>query len=199
MIYNFSLDDAHCEIYYSSTVEFEQARAECLKEDNWLRKNYTKESLIIEEHLGYGVVYKISTGEPMCMGGLYHDPLYPADTARMLNRTYIFPKFRSNSISGFTLACKICHQHLVLPLINKNNFKCYFITMQNRDKETKGWWDVWKLAMDRAGDGYWQPGAGYVQTKDVNVQKCWQNYVYSGNFTLPTITHEQWLRLPEGN
>lgn len=198
MRFNFSLEDAHCEIYYSSTPEFEKARSECLEEDNWLRKNYTKESLVIEDHLGYGVVYKTSTGEPMVMGGLYRDPSYPEDTARMLNRTYIFPKFRSSSISGLALAYRVCHQHLIFPLIEKTDFKCYFITMQNRDKATKGWWNVWKLAMDKASDGYWTPGNGYIQTKNVNVQKCWQNFVYHGNLTMPTITHEQWLELPEG-
>lgn len=197
--FNFSLEDAHCEIYHSSSPAFEKVRSECLQEDNWLRKNYTKDSLIIEEHLGYGVVYKTSTGEPMVMGGLYQDPLYPSGTARMLNRTYIFPNFRSRSISGLALAYRVCHQHLIFPLIEKNNFDCYFITMQNRDKETKGWWDVWKLAMDKASDSYWTPGTGYIQTKDINVQKCWQNFVYKGNLTMPTITHNEWLNLPEGN
>jgi hypothetical protein len=197
--FNFSLDDAYCEIFYKSTPKFEQARTECLLEDNWLRKNYTPENLIVEEHHGYGVVYKKSTGEPMVMGGLYQDPLYPKDTARMLNRTYIFPKFRSASISGLVLAYRICHQQLIYPLIEENSFSCYFITMQNRDKPSKGWWNVWKLAMDKASDSYWSPADGYIQTKTVDVQKCWQNFVYRGNLTMPTITHEQWLSLPEGN
>lgn len=199
MTYNFSLSDAHCEIYYNSTPEFEQVRAGCLEEDNWLRTNYTKDALIVEEHLGYGVVYKTSTGEPMVMGGLYQDPSYPSNTARMLNRTYIFPKFRSKSISGLVMAYKICHEQLIFPLMEKNNFDCYFITMQNRDKETKGWWDVWKLAMDKASGNFWTPGEGYIQTKNINVQKCWQNFVYHGPLTMPTITHEQWALLIEGD
>lgn len=198
MRYNFSQEDAHCLIYHKSTPEFERVRDECLAEDNWLRKNYTKDSLIIEEHLGYGVVYKTSTGEPMVMGGLYRDPSYPENTARMLNRTYIFPKFRSASLRGLALAYRICHEQLIFPLMEQNNFECYFITMQNRDKETKGWWEVWKRAMALASDNHWTDGNGYIQTKDVNVQKCWQNFVYHGPLTMPTISHEQWLSLPEG-
>ena len=199
MQFNFSLDDAHCEIYYKSTPKFELARAECLLEDNWLRKNYTVDSLIIEEHLGYGVVYKTSTGEPMVMGGLYQDPSYPSNTARMLNRTYIFPKFRSSSLRGLALAYRICHEQLIFPLMKQNNFDCYFITMQNRDKETKGWWEVWKRAMSLASNDYWTAGEGYIQTKNVNVQKCWQNFVYHGPLTMPTITHDNWVSLPEGH
>jgi hypothetical protein len=198
MPYNFNLNDAHCEIFYKSTPEFELARAECLMEDNWLRKNYTKDSLIIEEHLGYGVVYKTSTGEPMVMGGLYQDSSYPSNTARMLNRTYIFPKFRSRSLKELSVAYKICHQQLIFPLIERNNFDCYFITMQNRDKETKGWWEVWKRAMSIASDYFWTDGEGYIQTKNINVQKCWQNFVYHGPLAMPTIDHTAWLSLPEG-
>lgn len=200
--YNFNLQDAHCIMYNYSTPEFEKVRTECLSEDNWLRKNYTKESLIIEEHLGYGVVYKTSTGEPMVMGGLYYDPCYPPNTARMLNRTYIFPKFRSASLSGLALAYSICHQHLIFPLITRNNFDCYFITMQNREKPSRGWWKIWKTAMATASDNYWNDGVGYVQTKGINVQKCWQNFVYHeitpGSFTMPTILHDKWEMLDEG-
>jgi hypothetical protein len=97
------------------------------------------------------------------------------------------------------LAYQICHEQLIFPLIEKNNFDCYFITMQNRDKETKGWWDIWKRAMSIASGNYWTDGQGYVQTKYIPVQKCWQNFVYHGPLSLPTITHDQWLQLPRGN
>lgn len=194
----FDLEDAYCEFFYKDSSKFEQIRDECLKEDNWLRKNYTKESLIIEEHLGYGVVYKKSTKEPMVMGGLYQDQSYHENTARMLNRTYVFPKFRSNSISELSAAYKICHEYLIFPLIKENNFSCYFITMQNRKKNSKVWWNIWQTAMSNASNSYWISGEGYLQTKNINVQKCWQNFVYHGELSMKTITHEDWLKLPEG-
>jgi hypothetical protein len=195
----YSLDDAHAKIFYKTCDEFEEARAICLQEDNWLKKNYTKDNLVIEDHLGYGVVYKTSTGEPMVMGGLYQGAHYPSNTARMLNRTYIFPKFRSKSIRGLITAYNICHEHIIFPLIAKHPFECYFITMQNRDKETKGWWNIWKLAMSKASGNYWTDGPGYIQTCPWNVQKCWQNFVYHGHFNMPTISQEDWASLPKGD
>jgi hypothetical protein len=198
MNYPFSLDDATAKIFYNTCDEFEEAREICLQEDNWLRKNYTKENLVIEDHVAFGIVYKKSTGEPMVMGGLYQADHFPTGTARMLNRTYIFPKFRSKSIRGLALAYRICHENLIFPMIEKHKFDSYFITMQNRSKETKGYWDVWKLAMRKASGNYWIDGNGYIQTCPWNVQKCWQNFVFKGNTNMPTITHEQWLQLEEG-
>jgi len=194
----YSLTDAHTKIFYKSCDEFEKVRELCLQEDNWLKKNYTKENLIIEDHIAYGVVYKTSTGEPMVMGGVYQGDNYPRNTARMLNRTYVFPKFRSKSLRTLIVAYNILHEHLIFPLIKEQQFECYFITMQNRDKETKGWWDIWKLAMSKASNNYWTDAPGYIQTCPWNVQKCWQNFVYHGNFNMPTITQEEWELLDVG-
>lgn len=201
MRYPFSLDDCHYEIYYSETPAFKKVREECLSEDNWLKKNYTTDSLIVEEHSGFGVVYKTSTGEPIVMGGVYRDPSYPEHTARMINRTFTFPKFRSRDKSCLLLGFQILHKYLIYPLMDANEYTCYIITMQNRyNRITKGWWDIWKYTMSQASNGLWIPGKGYVQTKNVPVQKCWQNFVYCGGpFTLPTITQEEWSNLPEGN
>jgi len=54
----YELTDTYIKIYYQSTPEFEITRDLCLQEDNWLRSNYTKENLVVEQHTGYGVVYQ---------------------------------------------------------------------------------------------------------------------------------------------
>ena len=74
----YDLTNTHIEIYYNSTPEFEHVRDICLQEDNWLRYNYTKENLVVEQHTGYGVVYQKSTGKPMVMGGVFNDSRYPS-------------------------------------------------------------------------------------------------------------------------
>lgn len=66
----YNLRDTYIEVYYKSSPEFERVRELCLEEDNWLRDNYTRENLILEEHTGYGVVYQESSGKPMVMGGV---------------------------------------------------------------------------------------------------------------------------------
>ena len=67
MGHRYDLTNTHVEIYYKSTPEFEKARDLCLKEDNWLRNNYTKDNLKIEEHTGYGVLYQTNTGNGRCI------------------------------------------------------------------------------------------------------------------------------------
>lgn len=65
----FAIGKVYHKIYHTSCEEFEAVRNKCLEEDNWLRNNYTKENLVIEDHKGYCVVYNVETHEPIVMGG----------------------------------------------------------------------------------------------------------------------------------
>jgi hypothetical protein len=199
----YDLSDTRIEIYYEPTPEFEAVRGICLQEDNWLRYNYTQDNLKIEDHLGYGVVFQVSTGKPMVMGGVFNDTRYPANVAKMINRLYTFPDFRmthTNMTDGFRVTCS-----LIDALERLNQFDVYLITMQNRARGGKRWWDTWVKHMDIASNGKWTLGTGYLQTCPWNVQKCWQNFVYHettpGAFAAwnpGLITDEQWYTLPEG-
>jgi hypothetical protein len=202
-MYRYDLTNTHIEIYYQSTPEFEEVRNICLEEDNWLRQNYIKENLVIEKHTGYGVVYQTSTGKPMVMGGVFNDGRFPGNVAKMINRLYTFPEFRmgfSDMTDGFRVTCS-----LIDKLIEINNYDLYLITMQNRNRGGKRWWDTWVRHMDIASEGKWNLGSGYIQTCSANVQKCWQNYVYmemtKGSFNAwnpNTINDNTWVTLEEG-
>jgi hypothetical protein len=203
MLNRYDLSNTHIKIYYESNEEFENVRGLCLEEDNWLRYNYTRENLVIEQHTGYGVVYQSSTGKPMVMGGVFTDDRYPKNVAKMINRLYTFPEFRmkhTDMTDGFRVTCS-----LIDALMSVNNYEIYLITMQNRPRGGKRWWDVWCHHMDIASNGKWNRRDGYIQTCPWPVQKCWQNFVYletvNGAFNLwnPTVIDDNvWLAMPEG-
>lgn len=199
----YDLTDTHIEIYYNSTPEFERVRDRCLQEDNWLRYNYTTENLVVEQHTGYGVVYQKSTGKPMVMGGVFNDGRYPKNVAKQINRLYTFPEFRmkhTDMTDGFRVTCS-----LIDALERVNSYDIYLITMQNRPRGGKRWWDTWVKHMDIASSGKWTLGQGYAQTCPWPVQKCWQNFVYyetvPGKFAEwnpTTINNKEWAEMPEG-
>jgi len=199
----YDLDNIHIEIYHQTNNDFEKVRSQCLLEDNWLRHNYTEENLVIEQHSGYGVVYQASTGKPMVMGGVFNDGRYPKNVAKQINRLYTFPEFRmkhSDMTDGFRVTCS-----LIDALEKTNDFDVYLITMQNRNRGGKRWWDVWRDQMDIASDLKWQRKEGYIQTCPWMVQKCWQNFVYyetkpdAFDQWGPRLLDEQsWSALPEG-
>jgi len=199
----YDLTDTHIKIYYESCDEFEHVRDICLREDNWLQHNYVRESLILEQHSGYGVVYQTSTMKPMVMGGVFNDSRYPNNIAKMINRLYTFPDFRMKFVDmtdGFRVTCSLINR-----LIEINDYDCYLITMQNRPRGGKRWWDIWVNHMNIASNNQWVTGKGYVQTCPYNVQKCWQNFVYkemiTGVFNTwdpKVISDDEWQQLPEG-
>ena len=46
-MYRYDLSNTEIKIYYETCPEFEAVREICLQEDNWLRKNYIKENLVV--------------------------------------------------------------------------------------------------------------------------------------------------------
>ena len=199
-------DNFYHKIYFESCSEFEEVRELCLEEDNWLRHLYTVENLVLENHHGYSVVYDKSTDEPVGMGGVFNDGRYPKNIARQLHREYLFPKYRQRTRGDFLFVPIMYTQHVVNPLVEINDFDCYIIAMQNRDKKTsKGYWKVFSESLHKA-DNKWVIGNDYIQTCPWNVQKCWQNYLYNeydktGSFTEwnpQLISHEQWQQLEPG-
>lgn len=203
-MHKYDLSNTEIKIYYESCSEFELVRSVCLQEDNWLRNNYIKENLVVEQHTGYGVVYQKSTGKPMVMGGVFNDGRYPKNVAKQINRLYTFPEFRmkhTDMTDGFRVTCS-----LIDALEAVNNYDVYLITMQNRPRGGKRWWDTWVNHMAIASNNKWTLGAGYIQTCNASVQKCWQNYVYCettadafAKWNPAIINDDGWAAMPEGD
>jgi hypothetical protein len=192
-------------IYHESCAEFEEVRELCLSEDNWLREIYTPQSLILENHVGYGVVYHKATNEPVVMAGLFNDGRYPANIARHMHRGYLFPKFRQRNFQGIVDSFRLYDTHLIKPLNLIKQFDAYFIAIQDRNKkETKGYWNVMSSAICTAIPGF-TPGICYVQTCPFDVQQCWQHHVYYEHvltawtgWNKRFVSDEQWAAMPRG-
>jgi hypothetical protein len=199
-------DDFYHKIYHESCSEFEEVRNLCLSEDGWLKEIYTPKNLILENHIGYSVIFTKKDHEPVGMAGLFNDGRYPANVARQLHREYLFPKFRQSSLSGLTGAFKLYYIHVVIPLNTIKNFDLQFVAVQNRyKKKTKGYWKVFSTAACNGMPG-WKLGNGYIQTCNADVQKCWQNYIYYEssselweNWNKKIIDQEHWDNLIPGD
>lgn len=201
----YDYENTYHVIYHTTCDEFERVRSICLEEDNWLRNNYTKENLVLEDHSGYVVIYQKDTDKPMLMAGAYNNGKFPPNVARMANRLYLFPEFRCgrhNMVESY----KIHHERIVKPLMEINDYNLYIITMQNRARGGKGWWNRWKKMMRESSNSMWSEPDGYLQTCPWMVQKCWQNFVYTeltpgvfDQWSPQILTDEQWASLPEGS
>jgi hypothetical protein len=200
-----NVDDFYHKIYFESSEEFEKIRSLCLQENNWLGYLYTKENLKIEQHLGYGVIFYKETDEPVGMAGVFNDGRYPSNVARHLHREYLFPKFRQKTRQGLLEMFTLYREHLLYPLSSINNFEVYILAVQNRDKKvSKGYWNIFSKTVVEAAPE-WKIGDGYLQTCPFNVQKCWQNFVYTENipgafdkWNPKIITHEDWEKMEPG-
>ena len=199
-------DNFYHKIYHESNKEFEEIRELCLSENGWLNEIYTRESLVLEKHIGYSVVFDKTTHEPVGMAGLFNDGRYPQNVARHLHREYLFPKYRQHTMQGIVNAFSLYQTHIIEPLNSLANLDCCFIGVQNRyKKKSKGYWKVFSSAATQGLKNF-VLGEGYIQTCPHNVQKCWQNYIYCenvigawGQWDKQIIDHEQWLLLDEGN
>ena len=200
----YAYENTYHIIYHKTCDEFEHVRSICLEEDNWLRNNYTKENLVIEDHSGYVVVYQKETNKPIIMAGAYNNGKFPTNVARLANRLYLFPEFRCgrhNMVESY----KLHHERIVKPLIEINEYNLYVITMQNRPRGNKGWWQRWKQMMQESSNNMWTEPDGYLQTCPHLVQKCCQNFVYTelevdvfSEWNPKIITEAEWQTLPEG-
>lgn len=200
-----NLNDFYHKIYLEPCQEFEEVRELCLSEDNWLRDLYTPKNLKIENHFGYGVVFQKETNLPVGMAGVLNDGRYPPNVARHLHREYLFPKFRQKTRQGIRDMLTLYREHLLNPLTNINNFQVYILAIQNREKKaSKGYWEIFsKTAVSVAPE--WNIGSGYIQTCPFNVQKCWQNFIYTevipgafDSWNKKILSHDEWSQLEAG-
>ena len=184
------LDNFNHTVFHDD-VDFKPIRKEILKEDNWLRNNYTEENLVIDNHIGFSVIWHKS-GSLFGVGGLYE--LNP-NVGRHLNRVYTFPEWRSRKSSELIRNFQVAQVHMVEPLEAIKQYDGYVITMQNRNRPNKNWWKHWKKNA-LVGLKGWQETEGYIRTCKSKRNVCFQNYVYRGVLkNVELITEEEWLKL----
>ena len=192
-------------MFFEDCAEFEEVRELCLQEDNWLRHIYTKERLNISRHNGFVVVYDKRNGEPVAFAGVYRDErLMPKNIARMVNRTYWFPKYRSKSFEGLKSLWNVSFEHGIKPLIEVNDFEGYYVAIQDRKRPTVGYFNIWLSGLQSV-DPRWIRSDNMLQTCPHNVKNCWQHFGYLDikkdtfkNWNPNTITLEEWKSLPDG-
>jgi hypothetical protein len=202
---NYDPDNFYHKIYFETNSEFECLREVCLNEGNWLSHNFTKERLKLEDHFGFSVVFSKKTDEPVVWGGVFNDGRFPNQVARMCNRFYTFPDWRLQSQEGLIKGWNLANKHIIEPLIEINDYDCYFMGMQTRTKKSsKGYFRVWVETL-RAVNPKWTMHDEYLQTVPYNNQKCWQNFMYLEvredsfkNWNPLTINQEVWDSLEIG-
>lgn len=200
-------ENCYHKIYWENCQEFEDVRNVCLMEkNNWLVDNYTKANMDLADQRGYSVVYSKLNQEPIMMSGVLASGLWPQHVARTLNRLWIFPKYRQKTPSGIVQLNITGKIHMINPLMELNNYKLYFVSMQSRQgKSEDRWWTTAKRAFHAANDN-WNDHDMMIKVIDKNVQKAYHNFFYyevePGYFynwhNKPLISREIWKTLPEG-
>lgn len=200
-------ENCYHKIYWENTTEFEEVRTLCVSErNNWLVSNYTKENMDLSDQRGYSVVYSKFNDEPVMMAGVMASGLWPQHVARTLNRLWIFPQYRQRTQEGIIQLNITGKIHMIDPLMELNNYKLYFVSMQSRKgKSEDRWWRTAKHAFHSAHEG-WKDHDMLIKVIDQNVQKAYHNFFYYENepgyfegwANKPLITKDDWLKLPEG-
>ena len=192
---NRNIDDYYVKHWYKDDFEFEAIRQIALNDEtNPNQQDFTHNKLVIEDHVGYGVIFHKSNDEPVAMNGLY---AISDDVGRLLNRHYIFKNFRNKSMRDIISGLIVMRKLIMEPLIEKSNFKVHIMTMANRG-ERDNFFNSFYKTNSIAWPDHWHLIDGYVQTGNGMKRKSWQHAICSDpNYPFKTINHDQWLLLPE--
>lgn len=164
-------------IFTEDCDDFEKVRKEILKEDNWLKDNYTENTFKVSDHIGVSVVYH-NSGNLFAVAGLYE---YDSQVARTFNRTYIFPKWRANNFNQIVSNFTIGQKHILEPLDKIKTYPTTIITMQDRRK-SRIWVKKWKDACFKAFTDDWYFDGNHIKTCDPEIDVCYQNFIWRGEY-----------------
>jgi len=179
-------DDVKLWLFNYDNSEWERVRKLCLEENNRLTDNYTVDKCKISDHKVFFICYK--NNEPIIFGGLKE---YNNKVARVFNRFYIFPHFRSSKIKNMhrTVAYMIKN---ILPIIEYHfAYPLIFISMQMRSRTYSGnqqWSKIWK-SMWFSHDSNWKDFDGLVLTTSKIHKEGFQNIIYKDS---PEFTFDDW-------
>lgn len=177
-------------VFDYDNAQFEKVRDQCLREDNWLRDNYTKENLKISDHKFYIVIFD-HAGNPWAMAG---GKEYNRDVIRLFNRTYTFNRDRVSLARTALLPQKlIVSFNDIFKFIHRNfKYNLYFISMQQRNKRAKQqmWWKTAISVATKFSNSQWTNyDKGLVQVANCEETSCYQNVMY---YTRGNYKFEDW-------
>ena len=144
----------------------------------------------------------------MAMAGVWASGLWNQHTARMLNRLYVFPKYRNTkpNLASFSPGWIHINEHIIKPLMKENNYKLYLITMQDRGKPQHTFFKSMVKSFQMAVPGWTEEEDMLIKSCYQNVKKCYQYFVYQEQepgfyqnwSNKPIITKNEWSSLPLG-
>lgn len=191
----YKLIDYYAQFWYKTDSEFEYIRQRVLNDPtNPNTEDFTKQRLVIEDQIGYGVIFDRRTEEPAVMCGLAQ--IQPG-IGRMTNRLYVFPNYRTRTFDQLVSGLAAVDHYLLKPLYQISPFKTHVISAPNiSNSETNKRWLILREAHKRAWPEQWYDVGGYVQTASGQTKRSWQP-VITDNRThkFNTITHAEWENL----
>lgn len=191
----FNIDDYYARFWNHSDNEFEAIRSLATDDkSNKTAYNFTKQKLVLEEHVGYGVIFNKYTHAPATMSGLKQ---MSDGVGRLLNRHYIFPESRNKSFADIVSGLYTIRKLIMEPLILQADFDVHVLTMPNRGNRN-GFFDVFHKTHNEAWPGRWHRVNGYIQTGNGMDKGSWQNALSDNpDYKFEVMDHEQWLTLKD--
>lgn len=158
-----------------------------------LAENYTPQALMLTKHLSFDCLFS-QDNEVVAFCGVFNNGRYPDEVQRILNRTYINPKFRNYTLSGPGPIWS-CTQHIVPYQLQQYDIKTAFVSVEGR--KGKSFLQRW-IQRAPSRDSEWKLSKRLYQVSDARNKGCYQYIAYSGDlWTDDSVTLEEWYDLPE--
>jgi len=191
----FKLEDHYVKFWTKSDQEFESLRSIALNDPtNKNTGDFTRHKFVLEDHIGYGVIFNKHTDAPVTMSGLKE--IEPG-VGRLMNRHYIFPESRNKTYADVVSGLYTIRKLIMEPLVAQANFKVHILTMPNRGKRNN-FFDVFHKAHNDAWPDHWHRVDGYIRTGKGMDRSSWQNALSNNlNYKFNTLDYEQWMLLKD--
>lgn len=181
--------------WHKDDANFEVLRQFAMNDEtntNWY--DFIHKRLVIEDHVGYGCLFKKHNDEPVTMCGLYG---LNEEVGRVLNRHYVFPNHRNKCAKEMIDGLHSIRKLILEPFMEMSDFKVHIMSMPNRDEGRNNFFNAFYYANQRAWDKRWHMIDGYIQTgANPELRRCWQNaFCDNPNYKFKVITHDEWLKL----
>jgi len=163
------------------------------KSDDKLADNYKMENLQLRKHLSFDAAFT-NNNELIAFCGIFNGGRYPDGIYRILNRTYVSPKFRIKGLRGGFFCTKNILTHQL------NQYKDLISTAFVSVEELKGksYLTAWIANAPPFNNSKWILSDGFVQVSNAHNKGCYQYIAYNGTlWTDDIIDKEAWLALPE--